>query len=269
MRHSGIVVLAEVFCQEEVAVFFVVGHVELEGRHLCAALRRYALRRRVLTRNGGLQFQFAELHVGTYTEQTGGALYQRVVAGEGDVTSLDELDDFVLLAVIVQLQVLRVKVEGGVGVVVQRHVYLVAYLTRYVQIDFLVEVDGGRLAVTLWQRGVVDVLQCGTQLQFGRSLRFDANTARTEYLLCRTQVEVHIGKRELLLALRGNILSLLLAEEGLALAAFTPLVILLGSHQDGGVQIRVANLRTDAVVAQRVVVFHLLLDVLGQTKVES
>ena len=118
MRHSGIIVLAEVFCQEEVAVFLIVGHVELEGRHLCAALRRYALRRRVLTRNGGLQFQLAELHVGAYTEQTGGALYQRVVAGEGDVTSLDELDDFVLLAVIVQLQVLRVKVEGGVGVVV-------------------------------------------------------------------------------------------------------------------------------------------------------
>ena len=80
---------------------------------------------------------------------------------------------------------------------------------------------------------------------------------------------MHIGKRELLLALRGNILCLLLAEEGLALATLTPLVILLGSHQDGGVQIRVANLRTDAVVAQRVVVFHLLLDVLGQTKVES
>ena len=206
MRHSGIVVLAEVFCQEEVAVFFVVGHVELEGRHLCAALRRYALRRRVLTRNGGLQFQLAELHVGTNTKQTGCALYQRVVAGEGDVTGLDELDDFILLAVVVQLQVLRVEVEGGVGVVVQRHVDLVAYLTRYVQIDFLVEINGGRLAVTLWQRGVVDVLQRGTQFQLGCSLRFDANTARTENLLRRTQVEVHIGKREFLLALRGNIL---------------------------------------------------------------
>ena len=54
-------------------------------------------------------------------------MHERRVGGERHVAALDELDDLVLLAVILQLHVLRVEVEGGVGVVVEVHVHLVAH----------------------------------------------------------------------------------------------------------------------------------------------
>ena len=60
---------AEVFCEEEVAVFLVVGNIELKGCQLGATLRRHALRRRILLREHGLQLQLAKLHVGAYTKQ--------------------------------------------------------------------------------------------------------------------------------------------------------------------------------------------------------
>ena len=260
--------LTEVVGQEEVTVFLIVGDVNLKGRQLHATLRRHTLRRRILLREDGLQLQLAKLHVGAQTEQTAGTLHQRVVRGERHVTALHQFDDFVLLALVAQLQVLRVEVEGGIGVVVQRHIDLVAYLTRHVQVDLLVEVHRCRLTVTLRQRRIVDVLHRRTQLQLGRSLRLDTHTTGTENLLSRTQVEVHIGKREFLLALLRHVLSILLAEEQFTLPALAPGIILFGSHQDWRIQVRVAHLRTHAVHVQRVVILHLLLDILRETQVQ-
>ena len=98
-----------------------------------------------------MQFQSSELHVSTYTEQAGGSLDQGVVGGEGDITRLDEFDNLILLTLITQFDVLGVEVEGGIGVVVQVHVHLVAHLTRHVQVNLLVEIDRLRLSVTLRQ----------------------------------------------------------------------------------------------------------------------
>ena len=141
-----------------------------------------------------MQFQFAKLHVSADTKQARGSFYQRVVRGEAYISALHQFDDFVFLAVILQFHVLCVEVKGGIRVVVQVHVHLVAHLAVHVQVDFLVEVKTGGLAVTDRQRGVVDVLHRGTQFQFGCSLRLNAHAARAEDLLGRTQVEVHVGK---------------------------------------------------------------------------
>ena len=254
--------------QEEVAVLLIVGHVHLEGRRMGAAFRGDTLRRRFLLREDRLQLQPAELHVRADTEQAGGALYQRVVRREGHVTGLHELDDLVLLAVVFQLQVLRVEVEGGISVVVQVHVHLVAHLAVHVQVDFLVKVEGGRLAVTDRQRGVVDALDVGTQLQLGRSLGPYAHTARTEDLLCRAQVEMHVGKRELFLALVLHVLGILLPEEVLQQPFLTPFPVLLRTHQHRGIQIGAAHLRADVVHVGGVVVFHRLTDIVGTSEVE-
>ena len=79
---------------------------------------------------------------------------------------------------------------------------------------------------------------------------------------------MHVGERELVLVLRLVGLRVLIAEELLTPAPLRPLHILLGGHQDGGVQVAVAYLRTDEIEVQRVVVLHLLTDVVGHLQVE-
>ena len=251
------------------AVLFVVGHIHLEGCGLCAALGGNDLRRRFLLRQYRLESQFTKLHISTDTKEAAGALHERVVRGETHVTGLNELDDLVFLALVFQFQVLGIEVEGSIGVVVQVHVHLVTHPTVHVQVDLLVEVEGCGLTVADRQRGVVDVLHRHSQLQFCRSLCLDAHTARAEDLLGWSQVEVHIGKRELVLALVLYVLHVLLAEEVAQRPFLHPLAILLGRHQHGGIQVRVADLRADIVHIGRIVILHRLTDILGVPQVDG
>ena len=62
---------------------------------------------------------------------------------------------------------------------------------------------------------------------------------------------------------------ILLTEELAQFPLAAPFLIFLGSHQDRGVQIRTANLRTYQIVAQRVVVFGFLLDIVRHAQVNS
>ena len=268
LRHRLVVVLAEVLRKEEVAVLLVVGDIHLEGGGLYTTLRRDALRRRLLLREHRLQLQFAELHIRPDTKEARCALHQGVVRGERHVTRLNQFNDLVFLAFVFQFQVLGVEVERGVGVVVQVHVQLVAHLAVHAQVDLLVEVEGGGLTVTDGQRGVVDTLQVRADLQFGRSLCLDAHTAGAKDLLGRSQVEVHVGKRELVLARRLHILRVLLAEELTQGPLLRPLRVLLGCHQHRRVQVGVADLRTHIVHVRRVVVLHRLTDIVRPFQVE-
>ena len=267
--HGSIVALAEIAGEEEVAVLLVVGHIHFKRRHLRTTSRRNALGGRVLLRKNRLQLQLTKLHVRTNTKQTAGAFHQRVVRGEGDVTRLHQFDNLIFLALIAQLDILGVEVESGVGVVVQVHVHLVTYLTIDVQVDFLVEVDGLGPSVSLWQRGVIDVLEVGSQLQLRRTLRLDAHTAGAEYLLGRSQVEVHIREVELVLALGSHVLRILLAEETPQLSFLAPCAVFLGSHQHRSIQVVVAYLRTDDIHSRRVIILHLLPDILREVEVDG
>ena len=238
------------------AVLFVVGHIQFESRCLCSTLRLHTLGRRFLLRQDGLQFQSSELHIGAHTKQTAGTLYQRVVRWERHISRLYQLDDFILLAFVLQLQVLCIKVEGSIGVVVQVHVHLVAHPSVQVQVHLLIKVEGCSLTVADRQRGVIGLLDVTSNLQFSRSLSFDAHAARTENLLGRSQVEVHIGKVELIFAGVLGVLGVLLVEEVVQGSFLHPSAILLGSHQYGSIQIRVAQLCADVVHVQRVVILH-------------
>ena len=173
-------------------VFLIVGHIYLVGMSLCAALARHALSGALFLRDHCLQFQFAKLHVGTYTKEARCTVDQRVVRGEGHITGLHQFDNLVLLAVVLQFQVLRIKVEGGIGVIVKVHIHLVAHLAINAQVYLLVEVKGLGLPVPDGQARIVNILQRGTNLQFGRTLSLHSHTAGTEYLLGRAQVEVHV-----------------------------------------------------------------------------
>ena len=145
--HGVVVLVAEVACEEEVAVLLVVGSVNLEGCRLHAASAGDARRRSLLLRDDRLQLELAKLPVAADAEECRSTVYERRVAGEGDVARLYELDDLVFLAVVLQLHVLRVEVEGGVGVVVEVHVHLVAHLAVDTEVDLLVEVHLRRLTV--------------------------------------------------------------------------------------------------------------------------
>ena len=94
----------------------------------------------------GLNFEFTELHVCAKAEEAAYAWYEADVAGEGYVAGFDEFDDFVFFAVVFEFEVLCVVVEGGLCVVVQVHVDLVAHLTVEAQVDFFIEVEADCLA---------------------------------------------------------------------------------------------------------------------------
>ena len=236
--------------KEEVAVLLIVGHIQFEGSGLRAALALHALRGRVFLRDHRLKLQTTELKVGTYAEQARSTCHQRVVGGEGHIASFHQLDDFVFLALILQFEVLRIEVERGIGVVVQVHVDLVAHLTIHAQVDLHVEVESRGLAVSGRQTGVIHTLERSAHFQFGCSLCLYAHTTRAEYLLGRSQVEVHVGEVELLLALGSRILCILLTEELLTRALLAPLQILFRRHHERGIQIRVAQFRAKEVNVQ-------------------
>ena len=80
---------------------------------------------------------------------------------------------------------------------------------------------------------------------------------------------MHIGKTELLLALVLHILRILLAEEALQFALLAPCSVFFRGHQQGGIQIVVANLRTNDIHARRVVILHLLTDILRESQVNG
>lgn len=86
-----------------------------------------------------LQLEFAKLHIGSNTKQTAGAFDERRVGREGDVARLNEFDDFIFLAVVLQFHVLCIEIEGSIGVVIQVHVHLIAHLSVDVEIDFLIK----------------------------------------------------------------------------------------------------------------------------------
>ena len=234
---------------------------------MCAAFRGDTCRRRLLLRDDGLELELAKLHVGAQSEERAGSGDERRVGGERHVATLHELDDLVFLALVLELHALGIEVEGGVGVVVEVHVHLVAHLAVHVEVDLLVEVHRGGLAVADGQRGVVDVLERGAELELGGSLRLDAHAARTEDLLGRSQVEVHVGEVELLLALRLYHLLVLAAPEVAHELALAPLEVLAEVHHDGGAHIGAANLVADDVAVDGVVVLHRLLHVLGPLQV--
>ena len=235
--------------QEEVAVLLIFGGTELEGVRLGTALAAHALAGALLLAHHGLHPQFAELQVGAQAEQAAHTRHQPHVAGKRHIAGLYEFDDIILLAVILEFEVLRVIVEGGLGVVVEVHVHLVAHLSRKREIDFLVEVETKGLATVGGQCRVVHVFHVGPHLQFCASLGLDLHPARTEDFLRRSQVKLHVGKVELVLPFCFKGFGILLPVVAAHTLADAPLLVFLGSHQQGGVQVRERHAR---LIAQRI-----------------
>ena len=219
------------------AVGLIVGGAELEGVCLAAALARDAGAGTLLLADHCLHLQLAELEVGAQTEEAADAWHQAHIAGERHVASLDEFHNFVFLSVVLQLHVLLVEVKGSLGVIVQVQINLVAHLAVHREIDFLVEVKAERLSAAGGQSWVVHPLHVGTHFQFGTSLSLQLHAARSENLLGRTQVEVHVGEVELVLSFVLECLAVSHAVVALHALLEAPCLVFLGRHQYGGVKI--------------------------------
>ena len=105
-----------------------------------------------------------------------------------------------------------VEVEGGLGVVVEVEVHLIAHLAVEGEVDVFVKVKSEHLAVALRECGVVHKFQVAADFQFRASLGFYTHASGSEDLLCRTEVEVHVGEVELFLAGIGGFFRVLLLE---------------------------------------------------------
>ena len=138
--HRLFVVVAEEMAQEEMPVLVVAIAADVKLRRLCAALAAHRLRLAVLLGNQCLDFQLAELQIRLDTEQRLAAPNQRTRQIHRYVSGLYRLDDIVLFAFVVELQVLLVEREGRLGVVTHVEVQLLTHLTLDARLDLLVEV---------------------------------------------------------------------------------------------------------------------------------
>ena len=259
---------AEILREEEVTVFLVICHIKLERSKLHTTPARYTLGSRLLLREYRLQLELAKLHVGSYTEKTAGALDERGVAGKGYIARLNQLDNLIFLAIILQLHVLGIVVEGGIGVVIQVEVHLIAYLSIHVEIDLLIKVHHRGLAVADRQRRVVDILLVDAKLQFGSTLGLDTDSTGSEDFLGRSQIEVHIREIEFLLALRLIDFIVLLAIEGIALVLFRPFHIFIRSEHDGSRKPGIAHPVADDITVEGIIVDDLIPEGIRTLEVE-
>ena len=191
------------------------------------------------------------------------------VGREGDVAALYELDDFVLLAVVFQLHVLGVEIEGGIGVVVEVHIDLVTDLSRHVEVDLLVEVESSLLSASHRQRGVVNIGIGAAELQLRGALGAQTDAAGSEDLLRRSQVEMHIGEVKLLLALSLIDFTVFAPEESVAPVFLAPLHILLRCHHDGRREPCVTDFSTNDIPIDGVVVGDLIFQTVGPCEVHG
>ena len=269
LRHVGVVFVTEIVGEEKVSVFVVGICRKLIIGELHTALGTDALRTGLLLGNDRADLKFAELHVGANAEERRCAANERRVGGHGDVARLDELDDFVFLAFVAQLEVLCVEVEGGFGVIVKVEVHLVAHLAVDAEIYLLVEIKAEYLAVALRERGVVGEARVRADFQFGGALCLDAHAARTEDLIRRPEVKLHVGEVELLFALCLEVVAVLRAIVFRHGAAETPIHIFLARHEKRRFEIVVAEFCAEAVGIFLFVVLCFCLQVLGVFEVDA
>ena len=139
------------------AVFFILVGTDLEFLRGGTALHAHVLGAGLFLRHDGVDGQFAELELGVDAEQLLTAVDEGGVEGEGDVGGLEELQDVVFLAFVFEFY-LVFEVEGGLGVPVDVEVEEVSNFCVEVDLDVLVEVEGGDTAAVCVDIVVVAVV---------------------------------------------------------------------------------------------------------------
>ena len=131
--------VSEILAEEEVAVFFVVEAAEFEFVGLCAALHGDVLRFTFLIRNDAGNGGVTEFQFRLDTEKLLRTSNQGAVQRETHITGFKQLYDFVFLAFVFQVE-LVLEIEGGLGVLVDVEIDLIADFRHHVQLNLLVEI---------------------------------------------------------------------------------------------------------------------------------
>ena len=245
---AGLVIaVVEVMGEEEVTVFVIVVGLDVIRVQLVSSPTAHCGRLRLLLTGHSLQSQTSKLQVCPDTKQHTRTPDEARIGGEGDITCLDQLHDVIFLTFITQFQVLGIDIEGGFRVVVDVEIHAVTHLRIHAHIDLLIEIKSPRHTVTVRQRGVVNELVVVAELHLRTTLCPDLHTARTENLLGRSQIKVHVGEVKLLLSLGREQRVVphleILAERLL----FRPLQILIWCHHPRLTQEVVTQPRTHLV----------------------
>ena len=139
--HRLLEVIPEEMTQEEMAVLVVHIAADIEFGQLRTAFTAYRLRLTVLLADQRLNTKLTELQIRLDTEQRLAAANKRTRQVHRYITCLNTLNDIVLLALVIQLQILLVERERGLGVVTQVEIQLRTHLTLNTRLNLLVEIE--------------------------------------------------------------------------------------------------------------------------------
>ena len=124
-----------------VGIVFVGIERERGGLHTAAGIDGACLGVLLRYESGGCQPP--ELQSRLDAEEGRGAAYQRRSGGHADVSRLDIAHYVVLRTLILKLEILRVEIEGGVGVVVEIEFHAVAHRRCHRGLYLLIEIKKG------------------------------------------------------------------------------------------------------------------------------
>ena len=234
-RSKLIIVVAKEVRQEVVTILVVLVHIHGELGSLRPTLGIHRLALGILLRNQTGHGQSAELQLAFDAKQRRATLYQRRPGGHRHITGLDTLHYIILLALVVESQVLGVEVESRVGIVGHIEVHTVAHRSINGGLYALIKIEIGLAARINRQRRVVGEVALHAHIDLYRPLGFKLHSTRPEYFFQRAQRKVHIQNVERGFLLVGHQSQIALAIVLLKRLAQLPvIVLLLGEHKRCG-----------------------------------
>ena len=148
--------LLEEMGDEEVLVLLVLVGPEVKIGRFGAALHGNGLRRAFLAGSNSCDKQVAEFELGLDTKEALAAGNQRAVQRERNVTELHKLQDVILLAVVLELNLVGFGGDGQlVSGIVQVEFDFVADFGKQVELDVLVKVELQLLALLYGEQVIV------------------------------------------------------------------------------------------------------------------
>ena len=266
--HRIFVLITEVVTQEEVTILVITINRHLKTGRLRATLTRHRLALAILLRQQGLYTQLTKFQICLYTEQRRTSLYQTAVQVHRHITRLYRLNDIILFALEIQLQVLLIKTKGGLRVVVHIKVQLIAHLTIHTQLNLLVKIKYIVVARTLCQRRIIHILMFEAKQQFRRTLQFQLHATRAKQFVCGTDIKFHIGniKFALVIVLHLTYLPLPILSH---LLTFRVRAILLCRHHVGGCYLHIANAGTHHIAVGRRIILYRSIHIIWILQIQT
>jgi hypothetical protein len=134
------VIVAEVMPKEEVAVLIVIRGNDLKWPALAVVASRNLDRSDLtaLRRGDSSHIEFPELHLCFHAKQVLGALNERVVQGQANVSDLEFLKDIFFVPRILDLHIV-LKVERVVVIEIRGNGQFLAYLAYDAHVDLLIK----------------------------------------------------------------------------------------------------------------------------------